>query len=119
MEVVPQNVGNAGAPDLDLRERRSSNVDRLDVDLHAPLVEELSASDEPAEEYAALACLVDEIYIYIHIYIYIYIYYWHTNISYISHTYPYVCVCVLYLRIFIHVHRYMYTHANTTYCMDM
>ena len=119
--MVPQNVGNAGAPDLDLRERRSSNVDRLDVDLHAPLVEELSASDEPAEEYAALACLVDEIYIYIYTYIYtyIYIYYWHTNISYISHTYPYVCVCVLYLRIFIHVHRYMYTHANTTYCMDM
>jgi len=108
--VVPQNVGSAGAPDLDLRERRSSNVDRLDVDIHAPLVNELSASDEPAEEYAALACLVDEIYICIYIYIYIYILLAYEHIIHIAHTH---------LRIFIHVHRYMYTHANTTYCMDM
>ena len=106
--MVPQNVGSAGAPDLDLRERRSSNVDRLDVDIHAPLVNELSASDEPAEEYAALACLVDEIYMYIYLYIYILLAYEH--IIHIAHTH---------LRIFIHVHRYMYTHANTTYCMDM
>ena len=106
MEVVPQNVGSAGAPDLDLRERRSSNVDRLDVDIHAPLVNELSASDEPAEEYAALACLVDEIYMYIYILLA------YEHIIHIAHTHTH-------LRIFIHVHRYMYTHANTTYCMDM